>query len=541
MDYHSKLQVFSAWLAENGAKYPKIDWPSDDTVGGCRGAMAVETISSDEVMMEIPIKLMMSPNSAFDDELIGKKLQMSQDILRGDILLAVYIMSEILKGEGSFYHPFLAILPESGSIIQWTDSQLGMLQDDSITHRAKNRRVVLRNTYSRSIEVLCDRYPETFTVEEYTYKLFLFSWFSIQARAFGRRLPWTALVPFADCLNHSNVQTKYDYNINNNGVFRMYPTGSNCYPQGTEVFNSYGRRPNDNLLLDYGFSILDNMWDDVQINLSLSVSTPMYGAKRSILFAMGKNPNHMFNFQRASFPFEALAFSRVVCMEEKDLNIIMEQVDESDNTNDEESAATQTFLLVNRIINITSELAAIRLLSRIFCEYRIRWLTTILEDEMTLQVLETPNESTHIGVFDSSVKKIEINNNNSDGSTDDENWKAISSLKYRLTRKRIIDSNIQKLFVMESHFSSLFERGTGTDQKDQKETDISPSKMILEKLNQIDTDSDGKKQLSEVSPYVTSASRTFVETYKSEDKNGSANDYKLRAYIQRACNDCLTF
>jgi hypothetical protein len=33
---------------------------------------------------------------------------------------------------------------------------------------------------------------------------------TIQARAFGRRLPWTALVPFADTLNHGNYQTKYD-------------------------------------------------------------------------------------------------------------------------------------------------------------------------------------------------------------------------------------------------------------------------------------------------------------------------------------------
>lgn len=29
------------------------------------------------------------------------------------------------------------------------------------------------------------------------------------ARAFGRRLSWNALVPFADCLNHSNVQVRY--------------------------------------------------------------------------------------------------------------------------------------------------------------------------------------------------------------------------------------------------------------------------------------------------------------------------------------------
>jgi hypothetical protein len=118
--------------------------------------------------------------------------------------------------------------------------------------------------YSKAIRTLNLRFPDKFPLEDFTYERFKFSWNSVQARAFGRRLPWTAMVPFADCLNHSNVQTKYDYNVNGNGAFRLFPTGSNRYPQGVEVFNSYGRRPNENLLMDYGFAILDNEWDEVR-------------------------------------------------------------------------------------------------------------------------------------------------------------------------------------------------------------------------------------------------------------------------------------
>ena len=44
----------------------------------------------------------------------------------------------------------------------------------------------------------------------HTFEVFRWAWMTIQARAFGRRLPWTALVPFADTLNHGNYQTKYD-------------------------------------------------------------------------------------------------------------------------------------------------------------------------------------------------------------------------------------------------------------------------------------------------------------------------------------------
>ena len=95
--------------------------------------------------------------------------------------------------------------------------------------------------------------------------MFTFAFNTVQARAFGRRLPWTALVPFADCLNHSNLQTKYDYNVLGNGLFRLYPSGSNCYKRGNEVFNSYGRRTNENLLMDYGFAMLDNEWEEVSM------------------------------------------------------------------------------------------------------------------------------------------------------------------------------------------------------------------------------------------------------------------------------------
>jgi len=70
-------------------------------------------------------------------------------------------------------------------------------------------------------------------------------------------------------LNHSNRQTKYDYNQENNNYFRLFPTGSNQYPQGNEVFNSYGRRTNENLLMEYGFALLDNEWDSIELLLSL--------------------------------------------------------------------------------------------------------------------------------------------------------------------------------------------------------------------------------------------------------------------------------
>ena len=81
-------------------------------------------------------------------------------------------------------------------------------------------------------------------------------------------------------LTFQNLQTKYDYDVDNNGLFRLFPTGCNSYSKGSEVFNSYGRRANDNLLLDYGFSMIDNEWDTYELMLTLPPLSPSYATER---------------------------------------------------------------------------------------------------------------------------------------------------------------------------------------------------------------------------------------------------------------------
>jgi hypothetical protein len=105
------------------------------------------------------------------------------------------------------------------------------------------------------------------------------------------------MVPFADCLNHANVQTKYDFNVNDNCHFRLFPTGKNMYSKGSEVFNSYGRRPNDNLLLDYGFSMLDNEWDQVLVDFTFSSTDDVsnYEEKITFLYNSGNAYHNIYN------------------------------------------------------------------------------------------------------------------------------------------------------------------------------------------------------------------------------------------------------
>ncbi len=122
------LAQFVVWLKDNGAKFTNIDWPSENTTSGVRGAVAVNDIKTNEPMIEIPIHLMMSPPIIFRDPEVGNKLQCSMDLLHGDLLLSVYIMHERRKGESSFYFPYLRILPKPGNVSEWGTDELHDLQ-----------------------------------------------------------------------------------------------------------------------------------------------------------------------------------------------------------------------------------------------------------------------------------------------------------------------------------------------------------------------------------------------------------------------------
>ncbi|CAN0586241.1 unnamed protein product, partial [Ectocarpus sp. 12 AP-2014] len=73
-----------------------------------------------------------------------------------------------------------------------------------------------------------------------------------------------------------NPAIRYDFDVGGNGTFRLFPSGNNRYPRNSEVLNSYGRRANDNLLLEYGFAMLDNEWDTAEVTCSLPPSHDQY-------------------------------------------------------------------------------------------------------------------------------------------------------------------------------------------------------------------------------------------------------------------------
>jgi len=375
-----------SWLDKMGARYPKLIWPCVDKVSGVRCAMAKDDIESDEPIVVVPYECMLcAPNCLRDaggasakgggrdvndnednDELglILHKLWKSSSIT-GDCLLAACIVREVLLGEKSKFYPYINFLlgdGPPGTIENWPESSLELLFSPALTRAVSVREQEMKNRYSRVCRSMLleggessgARNPEDIM----PYDLYRWSYQVIQARAFGRRIPWSALVPLADCLNHGNFNVRYRLDIrqerdvagmdgrcmnrNSRGDqvdvptgsnFVIFPSGGNRYKKGGEVFNSYGRRGNDYLMLDYGFCLEDNEHETVDFKVELAeiiervnagsggnnIEAEVWSMKRNLLLQHGYNSRRTIHLKIDSPSEDGMVFFRVACMEKEEL------------------------------------------------------------------------------------------------------------------------------------------------------------------------------------------------------------------------------
>ena len=71
------------------------------------------------------------------------------------------------------------------------------IQDFLMRAKIRAKSLFLKREFDTSLKVLHESMPESFPPEIYTFKLFKFAWETVQARAFGKRLKWSAMVPLA--------------------------------------------------------------------------------------------------------------------------------------------------------------------------------------------------------------------------------------------------------------------------------------------------------------------------------------------------------
>lgn len=119
---------------------------------------------------------------------------------------------------------------------------------------------------------------------------YMYNWFVINTRTFFHKTPemekysWEdklALVPAADLFNHSNNGCEVTWSVDEGYDI----TTNRTYNAGEELFISYGKHSNDFLLVEYGFTMPGNPYDEVGLD---EVIMPKLGnAQRDALVRQG--------------------------------------------------------------------------------------------------------------------------------------------------------------------------------------------------------------------------------------------------------------
>jgi histone-lysine N-methyltransferase SETD3 len=252
-----KFDIFEKWLLDAGAKFPKLEL--QDYGNEVRGCHATQSIAHDEVIVEIPINCLITVE-------MGKATDIGKKIIRANIDLDapkhIFLMLFMLidrKNPNSFFKPYYDILPPtlSNMPIFWTEKELQALKGSHVLNQIEERKMAIDNDYM----AICQVAPEF--VHICTSHDFAWARMAVCSRNFGmvvNGLRTAALVPYADMLNHYRPrESKWQFE-DSCQAFTIISLAHMSV--GAQVYDSYGLKCNHRFLLNYGFSVEDNIEED---------------------------------------------------------------------------------------------------------------------------------------------------------------------------------------------------------------------------------------------------------------------------------------
>lgn len=297
------------WLTSKGLPQQKMAIQKVDV--GERGLVALKNIRKGEKLLFVPPSLFITADSEWTYSDAGEIL--GQYNVPDWPLLATYLISEASCGTSSRWNNYISALPRQPySLLYWTPLELDRyLEASQIRERATERINDVTGTYNDLRLRVFSKHPNLFPEEVFNIETFKWSFGILFSRLV--RLPSmegrVALVPWADMLNHScEVETFLDYDKSSQGVVF---TTDRAYQPGEQVFISYGKKSNGELLLSYGFVPKEgtNPSDSVELPLSIKKSDKCYKEKMEALKKYGLSVSQCYPLQISGWPLELMAYA----------------------------------------------------------------------------------------------------------------------------------------------------------------------------------------------------------------------------------------
>ena len=321
-------------LYKYNAFFPKLEihFYTDDY----RGVLAKSNILKDEIIMTIPKDCLISLETAFETS-YGKKIgEFMYNELNSPkhCLLTSFLLYEEKNPKYKYYFD---LLPKDyrNFPIFYTNKELDYLKGSPFLAQILEKKEDMKADYNK----LCEYLPD---YKQFSYLKFCEARVLISSRIFGIAIndnKTDVLAPFADLLNHKRprqTQWYYDDNIES---FVIQATEN--IKEGSEIFDSYGKKTNARFLLNYGFCLDDNDTSEYLLTVAFNDTFPLFDLKKNFFqneyeFVRTFNLNN--NFYESQI-IELLSFLRFILFD-GDINDLYNAINSSENIYNEEAPLT---------------------------------------------------------------------------------------------------------------------------------------------------------------------------------------------------------
>ncbi|KAF8446651.1 hypothetical protein BGX38DRAFT_1271025 [Terfezia claveryi] len=352
-----ELKSLMAWAKSNGAFiYDDLILISEES-SNCGACYTTAAIPPSTRLLSIPHSLAITYSNAISQ--FPPELSEAGTPVTHFAVISAFLALEKLKGTDGFWHPYIAILPSV---------ELGcggpLFQSPEIIHLWLEG----TNLSAREVEIVKEDWRQDWKcikgllgsiegweayAESLTWELYLWAASMFASRAFpDKLLSWDsssttlqvpqlktqvnedgttqifqdgvktgakpALFPILDMLNHK-PHTKITWQL---GRTDIGFTGEEFLQKGTEVFNNYGPKPNQQLLLSYGFAIQDNPNDTVMLKLKPSLDSVRQAIRDEQISAKDDVGTYHLGVNDPTTPIELVQLFRIIVANQWELEVL---------------------------------------------------------------------------------------------------------------------------------------------------------------------------------------------------------------------------
>ncbi|KAI7782841.1 hypothetical protein LA080_012882 [Diaporthe eres] len=291
----ARFNALLAWSkAHGGTVHPTLEVYKDDVTGFSMrvkpsSTVGIDaTIKSGEELLACPL----STSLSFLNATTGRPILSGQSEraearpvfpqrfmdIQPHVIGHFFLMKQYLMGKDSFWHPYISTLPQPDSFSSWSlppfwpEEDFRFLGGTNVAVGAQEIQTNVKRDYKQARKILKEEGFENW--QDYTRHLFNWAFAIFASRSFRpslvapaavqeRELPenvgiddFAMLLPVYDIINHNpkaNVRWAVDDHSGASDTCRFITFDS--YKPGEQVFNTYGKKTNSELLLSYGFML----------------------------------------------------------------------------------------------------------------------------------------------------------------------------------------------------------------------------------------------------------------------------------------------